>query len=128
MHVKQLVGAALQGSGQQLSHNGVALRALDKRRPVRLIQALRPLMLGRQQSVGLARAANAPGLAGHDFYQVIIGGARLDLCQQLFHMYQAMHHGDAENPVANRQGYLPNRLAAAKPGELNSLETRPPAP
>ena len=65
MHVKQLVGAVLQGSGQQLSHNGVALRALDKRRPVRLIQALRPLMLGRQQSVGLARAADAAALAGH---------------------------------------------------------------
>ena len=62
MHVKQLVGAALQGSGQQLSHNGVALRALDKRRPVRLIQALRPLMLGRQQSVGLARAPTHPVL------------------------------------------------------------------
>ena len=92
-------------SGQQLCHNGVALRALDERRPVRLIQALRPLLLGRHQSVGLARAANAAGLAGHDFHQVIVGRARLDLLPAAScALHQAVDHGDAQHPVAHRQG------------------------
>ena len=64
---------------EQLGSDGVALGALDQRIAVRFVQASGALLLDGDEAVGLARAADTAGLAGHDLHQVIIRRALLDV-------------------------------------------------
>lgn len=79
---------------QELCNDGVPLRPLDEGGAVRLIEALCPLLLHWDQPVGLASAAYAAGLAGHDFHQVEVLLTALDIVQQLLCVHQAVDHRD----------------------------------
>ena len=116
------MGAALESPLQELGDHGVPLGPLDEGSAVRLVEALRPLLLHRDQSVGLARTADAAGLAGHDLHQVEVLPARLDIVQQLLGIHQAVDHGDPQGPVPHRQRHGPDGLAAPDAGELDGLE------
>ena len=73
------MGAALELVFQHLVDDRVSLGALDEGRPVGLVQTGGALLLDGDQAVGLARAADTAGLAGHDLHQVVIRRALLDV-------------------------------------------------
>ena len=120
--MQQFVGPLLADFLHQSRDNEVPLGALDEGRPVRFIQALGPLLLHGEQSVGLARAAHAAGLAGHDLHQIVISRALLNIPEQLLGVHQAMDHSDLQHPVPYRQGHLTDHITAPEAGELDGLE------
>ena len=68
---------------EEVQNHRVLLRALEGSGPVGSIQASGPVLLFLLEAVGLSGAAYAAAGAGHDLHQVVIGGARLDLLEQL---------------------------------------------
>ena len=103
--VQQLVRALIETRGIHRVEDGVALAALEHRAAVDLVQAVGALELGAHQRVGLARAADAAGAAGHDLDQVDLDLAVFDLIEQLCRVGKAVGQGDAHVAPVNGDGH-----------------------
>lgn len=91
---------------QQAGDNGVLLRPLEHGGGVRLVQTRAAALLRRRQAIGLARAAYAAALAGHDLYQVIKPLSGLHIGDQLLGVGQAVDDGDVQLLALHGQVYL----------------------
>ena len=115
------MGELLQDGGDA----GVVLRPLEGGGPVGGVQAGGAGLLFGLEAVGLSRAAHAAVGAGHDLDQVVVGGALVDLLQELLGVDEAVDHRQLDLPVAHGDGGLPDGLVAPQRGVLQGPEGVP---